>query len=106
MRAIIFRCKSIENGKILNPLPGEIMPFQKWIDEVEFCSKELEFRTLEFVFYDEEKVYFVSTATIDSEKWTFSPIYLERRTVLMRVGVISPTAKPELILAAVLYMIV
>lgn len=44
LRTVIFRSKSNENGKILNPPLEEVMPpFQKWMAEVDRSSEQSNF---------------------------------------------------------------
>lgn len=66
LRTAIFKCKFNENNKTFNPSLGEIMlPIQKWIAAVDFVSRGQEFRTVEFVSFEEETA---SIMNVESEK--------------------------------------
>lgn len=46
----------------------EIQPtFQKWMDKVDSCSRGKAFRTLEYIFKNEEVAYVVATEAIEND---------------------------------------
>lgn len=65
------------------------------MDEVKFCSTGKAFGTLKYVFKNEEVACVIATATIESDKWLFFPIYMERRTICIRVGVVPSLVKVD-----------
>lgn len=57
LRIMVFRCKCNKIGKILKPPLSEIrLSFQKGMENVEFCARNHESGTLEFIYNDKETV--------------------------------------------------
>lgn len=65
-RNVQFRRVKKEHNRIMYTLLEEIRPtLQKWMEEVEFCSRVSAFGTLDYLFKSEEVAFTSATPTIE-----------------------------------------
>lgn len=99
---VLFRCVNGKNYRVENLPLEEIQPtFKEWMDEAEFCSRGGVFGMREYVFKGKEAAFLVEMATMENDKWLFSPIYMGKRMIDIRIGTVSPLVKVNWVQAAV-----